>query len=315
MPEIMDPNVLVGTGVPDDAGVYRINDHLALVLTTDFFTPVVDDPYDYGRIAAANSLSDIYAMGGTPLTALNIVGFPAHVPKEILNDILRGGNAIAREAGISIIGGHTIKNPEPIYGLAVTGTINPKKIITKRGAMPGDVIILTKPLGTGILTTALKKDMLNANDAIPCIESMVLLNKDGCEAMCKLGVSAATDITGYGLLGHLYEIAEQSDVTININFDSVPIFEKTMELAKQSIYPGGSKSNFDFVRPFTLFHPDISFEQMIILCDAQTSGGLAIVLPRRKYMKLMKALLPFYPQTALVGEVEEKSDWRLRVQN
>ncbi|MCP4632020.1 MAG: selenide, water dikinase SelD [candidate division Zixibacteria bacterium] len=313
MPQMNDPNILAGTETPDDAGIYKINNQLALVLTTDFFPPVVDNPYDYGRIAAANSLSDVYAMGGEPIAALNIVGFPAKAPIEMLSDILRGGNDVTTQSGIPIIGGHTIKNPEPIYGLAVTGKINPNKIISKNGAKPGDVIILTKPLGTGILTTALKKEKVNPEEVSECIELMATLNKSASEAMRKVGVNAATDITGYGLLGHLNEMAEQSNVTININYDAVPVFDNVFELAKESVYPGGSKTNFDFVKDISYFQPDVTFEQMIILCDAQTSGGLAISIPRRKYKKLLGELNPHCPKSALIGEVTEKSNWRLQI--
>ncbi len=314
MQQISDPNVLVGTSMPDDAGVYKINNQLALVLTTDFFAPVVDDPYDYGRIAAANSLSDIYAMGGTALTALNIVGFPADVSKDILKDILRGGNDTASQAGIPIIGGHTVKNPEPVYGLAAIGRINPNKIIAKQGAKPGDVIILTKPLGSGIITTALKNEVIPPERGVECIEAMTILNKKGSEAMTAVGVSAATDITGYGLMGHLYEIANLSDVSITIDFNSVPLFEGVLELAMQNVYPGGSKLNYDFVKQHSSFSPDITFEQMIILCDAQTSGGLAISIPRRKHKRLLEMLKPDYPHAAVIGEVTDKTDWALKVE-
>ncbi|MBD3170176.1 MAG: selenide, water dikinase SelD [candidate division Zixibacteria bacterium] len=313
LPAMTDPNVLSGTGLPDDAGVYKINNQLALVMTTDFFPPVVDDPYDYGRIAAANSLSDVYAMGGTPISALNIVGFPAKAPHEMLGEILRGGSDIAQKAGMPIIGGHTVKNPEPLYGLAVTGRINPNKIINKQGAKPGDVIVLTKPLGTGILTTALKNDKITAERGKECIESMAMLNKEGGEIMQNIGVNAATDITGFGLMGHLYEMASQSDISIELHFKSVPVFDGVYDLAKESVYPGGSKANFEFVKEFATFNPDVGFEEGIILCDAQTSGGLAISIPRRKYKRLLEALHPYYPHAAVIGQVKERENWHLQV--
>lgn len=287
---------------------------MALVMTTDFFPPVVDDPYDFGRIAAANSLSDIYAMGAAPIAALNIVGFPEKADRAILERILQGGNETALQAGVPIIGGHTVKTPEPLYGLAVTGRINPNKIISKHGARPGDVIILTKPIGSGIITTALKKELWDEDRARDCIDTMAVLNKAGSELIQKIGVNAATDITGFGLMGHLYEMADQSNVTINIDYNSVPVFDGAYELAKEGVYPGGTKSNFEFVKPCSHYEADVVFEEMIILCDAQTSGGLAVSIPRRKYKRLLDGLRPHYPHVRMIGEVTERSDWHLLVQ-
>ncbi len=299
--------------MPDDAGVYKINNHLALVLTTDFFPPVVDNPYDYGRIAVANSLSDIYAMGGKPVAGLNIVGFPEKESPDILKDILKGGSDVAYKAGVPIIGGHSIKNPEPIYGLAVTGIINPNKIISKQGAKPGDVIVLTKPLGTGILTTALKKNIITEEQIGECVETMAMLNKAASEVMVKVGVNGATDITGFGLLGHLLEMAKFSDVTISIDANAVPLLDMVIDLAKQNVYPGGTKSNYEYVRNSTYYDPQITFETAIAFCDAQTSGGLAISLPRRKAKRLLNMIKEKHPKAALIGEVMERSEWLLKV--
>jgi selenide,water dikinase len=315
LPEIENPNVLVGTKYADDAGVYLLSKRLALVQTTDFFPPVVDDPYDYGAIAAANALSDVYAMGAKPLTALNLVGFPSQgEARQALPLVLKGGADKAREAGIEIIGGHTVKNPEPLYGLMVTGVVNPQKIIKNAGAKVGDRLILTKPIGTGIITTAIKKGLASAEITQRVVEVMKRLNKDAAEVMVKSRPSAATDVTGYGLLGHLNEMLCASQVSAVVWADEVPVIEGTRELAERDVYPGGTKDNYKFLETDVLYSPDISFEEMLILCDAQTSGGLLISVPQTKTRRLVKSLLEKGEVASVIGEVVEEQRWRIRVE-
>lgn len=286
-----DPNVLVGTSTLDDAGVYRINEELALVQTVDVFPPVVDDPYYYGAIAAANSLSDVYAMGGRPLSALNVVCFPAYTaPLETLGEILRGGSDKAAEAGVAIIGGHTLDDPEPKYGLAVTGVVHPDKIITNAGAQVGDELILTKPLGMGIMTTALKAGLLSEDHVREIMEIMATLNKAAAEAMMEIGVNACTDITGFGLLGHLHEMALASRVGARVYLDWVPVVPETWKLVRQDIVPGGTRRNLSWLSHAVLWDPQISGEAQLVLCDAQTSGGLLMAVPRGRTERMMEAL-------------------------
>ena len=288
-----DENVLVGIETKDDAGVYRLRDDLALVQTVDFFTPIVDDPFDYGRIAAVNSLSDIYAMGATPLTALNICAFPVEdVDAEILGRILEGGSAVAKQAGVSLLGGHTVKDAEPKYGWAVTGTVDPKKIITNAGSRPGDLLILTKPLGTGILTTARKRDLIDEAALQPAIDSMLTLNADAARAMVEVGVNAATDITGFGLLGHAGEMMQASHVGFALDAVSIPIFDRVLDLIKNDCIPGGTKDNAEAHAAFTRFADHIDPAVRMVLSDAQTSGGLLISVPRENAKKLLGAIGP-----------------------
>jgi len=272
-----DPNVLVGVSTSDDAGVYRLRDDLALVQTVDFFTPIVDDPYDFGRIAAANALSDIYAMGAVPLTALNIAAFPIDdLDPAILTQILAGGAAIAAEAGVAIIGGHTIKDAEPKYGMAVTGTVHPSRVVTNAGARPGDLLLTTKPLGTGILTTALKRGRIDAAALAPAIAEMATLNAAASRAMVAHNVHAATDVTGYGLLGHAREMAAASGVSLMIHANAVPVYDGVLDLIAADCIPGGTNDNVAHHATFTVFHPAVSAERRIVLSDATTSGGLLI---------------------------------------
>jgi len=286
LPAPRDPNVLVGSATADDAAVYRLDAERALVLTTDFFTPIVDDPYDFGRIAATNALSDVYAMGGRPLTALNLVGFPDHLlPPEVLGDILRGGADAAAEAGIDLVGGHTIKSDEPIYGLAVTGLVHPERVVHNAGGRAGDVLVLTKPIGLGIVTTAAKQD----RDALHAIDEaiawMTTLNRAAAEAMADLGgaVHAATDVTGFGLLGHLRNLAHASGVAAEVALSRVPVLEAAWRYVREDICPGGTHAN----RRFLLGVPDgerwvdfgaIDEPSQLVLCDAQTSGGLLVAV-------------------------------------
>jgi selenide,water dikinase len=285
-----------------------MTDDLAIAISVDFFTPVVDDPYDYGRISAANSLSDLYAMGAKPFAALNVVCFPTDVlGLEVLNTILKGGEDKAREAGIPIIGGHSIKGQEPTYGLVVLGTVHPRKIIANSTACPGDALVLTKPIGTGILTTALKRGLLDRSLVEEVTRSMATLNKGAFEAMIDVGINACTDITGYGLLGHLGEMIDGSSVGARISFGRVPIFPEVLDFIAQDVIPGGTRANLDFVRSKVAFSDAVQLHQQIVLADAQTSGGLLISLPRERLDALLAKLREKgVERFAPIGEVTEK---------
>ena len=280
MPKNEDPNLLVGTETSDDAGVYQLTDDLAIVNTVDYFTPIVDDPYTFGAIAATNSLSDVYSMGGVPKTALNIVYWPKdQLDLEILGDILRGGGEKIKESGAALVGGHTVDAPELMYGLAVTGTIHPQHIVRNYGAQPGDVLILTKKLGIGILTTGLKFDKLR-DPALPkVVESMTRLNASAAEVMCKYDVHACTDITGYGLLGHGFEMAEGNGVRLEIFSENVPYFEEAPELVKKRVYTRAYLANTKFLDGKVTFDASVPDEMHHILLEAETSGGLLMALP------------------------------------
>ena len=276
---ISDERVIIGLDGHDDASVVRLDDGKLLVQTVDFFTPIVDDPYQFGQIAAANSLSDIYAMGAKPIFALNIVGFPINdLPNEMLTTILQGGADKAKEAGIPTVGGHSVDDKEPKYGLVVTGEIEEKNIVTNKSATPGDVLVLTKPLGTGIIATAIKKGVVK-NDVIrAAVESMSALNELASKIMVELGVKTATDVSGFGLLGHLNEICEASKVSAEIKYDDLPLLPGVNKLASDGIIPGGTKRNLSFATSFTYFHDQLTKIQQLISADAQTSGGLLISL-------------------------------------
>ncbi|MBM2826027.1 MAG: selD-2, partial [Dehalococcoidia bacterium] len=251
LPSFDDPNLLVGTDTLDDAGVYRINDDFALVQTVDFFPPVVDDPYFFGAIAAANAVSDIYAMGAVPITALNILCFPEEgLGEDVLGEILRGGHDKAHEAGFVILGGHTIKDTEPKYGMAVTGIVKPGAQVTNAGAKPGDQLVLTKPLGIGIITTAIKRGLADEATALQVMEVMSTLNKEASRVMVEVGVNACTDVTGYGLLGHLMEMAQASGLTARVKLSQVPVMEQAWGLARDDVVPGGSKTNREFLEAY-----------------------------------------------------------------
>jgi selenide,water dikinase len=315
LPTITDPNVLVGSVTADDAAIYKINDEFALVLTTDFFTPIVDSPYDFGAIAAANALSDVYAMGGKPLAALNLVGFPDQkLAATVLGDILRGAADKAAEAGIAIIGGHTIQTDEPIFGLAVVGSVHPAKAITNAGARPGDCLVLTKPIGLGIITTAAKngEDSLNAiGDAIAIMST---LNRRAAEVMADFEVHALTDVTGFGLLGHLRNMTSASQVTAQIHFESVPALTSARQYVQRGIAPGGTHANWRFLSNWVDYDSSIEKHEQLLLCDAQTSGGLLICLEAKRGAELVGALqqagmrLP-----AIVGRICETGTGRIRV--
>jgi cysteine desulfurase NifS/selenium donor protein len=280
LPVSSDPNVLVGLKDPDDAAVYRINDQTTIVQTVDFFTPVVDDPYDFGAVAAANALSDIYAMGAKPLFALSIVGFPEKLlPPEVLRKILLGASDKVSEAGISIIGGHTIEDTEPKFGLVVTGCIDPDKIRTNSSAKPGDAIILTKPIGTGIISTAVKRGIVDQETEKTMVACMSQLNAKAAEIMSGYNVNACTDVTGFGLLGHLKEMIVGSHTGAEIDYRSVPVLPMTWEFAAMNMIPGGTKNNLQFVEDIVDWSEDVPELAKLILTDAQTSGGLLITLP------------------------------------
>lgn len=313
LPEITDPNVLVGNATADDAAIYKLSDDLALVLTTDFFTPIVDLPYDFGAIAAANALSDVYAMGGTPLTALSIVGFPdAALPPEVLVEILRGAAEKAAEAGIAIVGGHTIKSEEPIFGLAVTGKIHPQQVLANDGAQPGDVLILTKPIGLGIITTAAKngEDKLGAIDQ--AIGIMKTLNRVAGEEIVRSGAHALTDVTGFGLLGHLRNIVAASKVSARVYFDRVPILAAAREYVNAGIYPGGTNANHKFLAEWVSYDTDLTKQEQLLLCDAQTSGGLLAAVPAERGEALLQSLHSRgLSDSAIIGRIEPETPSRI----
>jgi selenide,water dikinase len=283
--------VLVGITTGDDAGVFRLSDDLAIVNTVDFFTPVVDDPYTYGQIAAANALSDIYAMGGIPKTAVNIVCWPqSGMPNEMLGDILRGGTDKAREAGCMVVGGHSVADEEVKYGMAVTGIIDPRRIIRNVGARPGDALLLSKPLGTGVLMTALKRDRLPAEYYGHAVRWMSELNATTARAMLAYEVHAATDITGFGLAGHGCKMAQGSGVTLRIEESDLPLLPGALELCRAGMIPGGGTRNREFFGPHVKISDEIADEIRTIVFDPQTSGGLLIALPERDALALLADL-------------------------
>jgi len=303
-----DNRVLIGFEESDDAAVVRLDGDRYLVQTVDFFTPIVDDPYQFGQIAAANSLSDIYAMGGQPLFALNVVGFPIkELPKSMLTEILQGGADKADEAGITIVGGHSINDKEPKYGLVVTGEVNKNQFIRNDSAKEGDVLVLTKPLGMGIIATAIKKGKANKSLIDAAVEIMVTLNKSAADIMNSLEVHAATDITGYGLLGHLSEICKGSYVSSEIQVSEIPYINGTSELAEKGIIPEGSKRNFKTSKKYTKFSESISETEKFILSDAQTSGGLLISLSENQANEYLNR---FRNETgmeaAIIGKIVKK---------
>ena len=276
-----DPALLVGSSTRDDAAVYRLTDELALVQTADFFTPIVDDPYDFGRIAAANALSDVYAMGGEPRLALNLVAFPlAELGSDVLGRILRGGAEIAAQAGVAIAGGHSIDDPEPKYGMAVTGVVHPERFVANHGARPGDALHLTKPLGAGLITTAAKRGLAGEGVIAAAIETMTELNRDACRAALEAAASAMTDVTGFGLLGHLHELCDASGVAAEIQGSAVPSIVGAAELAEnEHCHAGGSRRNAEYAAGFTTFAEDVAAPRRFLLADAMTSGGLLVAVP------------------------------------
>ncbi|WP_424767577.1 selenide, water dikinase SelD [Paenibacillus sp. sgz302251] len=299
-----NPNLLVGLDTSDDAGVYKLNDELALVQTVDFFTPIVDDPYSFGQVAAANAISDIYAMGGKPLTVLNIVAFPiSTLPKQVLTDILRGAADKVKEAGATLVGGHSIDDKEPKFGLAVTGLIHPGKVRTNAGAKPGDKLILTKPIGVGILTTSIKKDQLADDEITRVIQVMATLNKAAAETMEPYDVHSCTDVTGFGLLGHASEMAKGSGVGIRIFKADVPVLPRVRELAEAGFVPGGTKNNYAHLEGSVTFSEELDQIDQWILCDAVTSGGLLISIDSEQADALLGKLQTAGVDAHMIGEV------------
>lgn len=292
MEQFEDANLLVGSGTSDDAAIYRLSDELALVQTVDFFTPIVDDPYLYGQIAATNSLSDVYAMGGRPITAMNIVGMPVDIlGPAIINEILRGGADKVKEAGCSLAGGHSIKNPEPIYGLSVTGLVHPDRMITNASARPGDVLVLTKPLGTGIVTTGIKRGLVEGSLADRTIALMSRLNRPG-HLLAERGlVQCATDVTGFGLLGHLRSLCRASGVTARIDSAALPVIDpEVIRLIETGCVPGGTKQNLATSEAEVVFDNTVSQALRLLLADAQTSGGLLCCVPERHLDEVLAVL-------------------------
>lgn len=289
----MDPNLLVGASTSDDAAVYRISDDLAMVQTVDFFTPIVDDPYLYGEIAATNSLSDIYAMGGRPVTAMNVVGMPSDVLSlEVIREILRGGADKVKEAECALAGGHSIKNPEPIYGLSVTGFVHPDRMITNAGAEPGDVLVLTKPLGTGILTTGIKRGIVSGGIVMDAISLMTRLNRPGQRLASEGLVKCATDVTGFGLLGHLISLCRSSGTRAVIHSHEIPAIDPEIIrlIEEEDCVPGGTRQNLKTAEMDTSFGPKVSASSRLLLADAQTSGGLLCAVPEANLARVLEIL-------------------------
>jgi selenide,water dikinase len=295
--------MLVGLDGPDDAAVWRLDDQRALVVTTDFFTPVVDDPYDYGAIAAANSLSDVYAMGGKPFLALNVAALPADLDTDIISDIFRGGAEKAREAGVVIAGGHSIQDKEPKYGMVVLGFVHPQHMLTKRGARPGDVLVVTKPLGFGTMTTALKQGKADPVNVAEAVKWMKRLNKDAAELAVEFGLSGGTDVTGFSLLGHGWEMAEASGVGMRFIFEKIPFIHGAQQNAERFIFPGGTSDNRLFYGPHVRFSPEISESSQMLLFDAQTSGGLLLSVPHEVLDALLVGAEDLGQELWVVGEV------------
>ena len=305
LPQMSNSRLVRGLASPDDAGVYKLTDSLAIIQTIDFFTPIVDDPYTFGQIAATNALSDVYAMGGKPLTAMNVVCFPTKsLDISVLKDILRGGVDKILEAGALLVGGHTIDDKELKYGLSVTGTVHPKRLITNSGAKAGDKLILTKPLGTGIVSTAVKAKMADEETAAKVAKCMATLNRKASELMQEIKVHACTDITGFGFIGHAAQMAQNSRVSINIFSTSVPLLPRAEEFAKQGFYPGGSRRNREFYSSCVKITGGVPDHMQAILFDAQTSGGLLISLaPRKAELLLNKLRQAGVDDAVIIGEV------------
>jgi selenide,water dikinase len=309
LPPIVDPRALVSSGTVDDAGVYSLNDGTALVVTLDFFTPIVDDPMDFGRIAAANSLSDVYAMGGTPLVALNIVCFPdGELPSWVMADILLGAHEKVTEAGALTLGGHSVSDRELKFGLAVVGTVDPAGIVTNAAAKVGDALVLTKPVGTGVLATALKEDELDAAGAAAITELMARLNRAAAEAMVEAGAHAATDVTGFGLMGHASEMADASGVTMEIVMEDVPVVPGALSVIEKGLAPGGLFSNQHYYSAMVESRAAANGRTLELMYDPQTSGGLLVALPPDALGAFESALAARSEQSWVVGRVVERGD-------
>lgn len=308
-----DDNLLVGIETSDDAAVYKLSEDIATIQTLDFFTPIVDDPYTFGQIAAANSLSDVYAMGGKPVVALNIVGFPNCLPIEILGEILKGGADKVLEAGAVVVGGHSVQDDEPKYGLSVTGVVHPSKILKNYGCKEGEVLILTKPLGTGIINTAFKGEMASSKAYEESVKVMSTLNKYAAEILFEYEISACTDITGFGIMGHGYEMASGSEVTLKLYKDKIPYIEEAKEYAQFGLVPAGSYSNREHLKgKYELINVEQWLED--ILFDPQTSGGLLVSCNKEEVNSIMEKLSSLDIKSAVIGEVLAKKDKYIIVQ-
>jgi selenide,water dikinase len=302
-----DPNLIVGIETADDAGVYRLSETLALVQTVDFFTPIVDDPFDYGRIAALNSINDVWAMGGTPLTALAVTCFPKKgVDFSILGEIMRGGLQVLTENGVALVGGHSVDNAQIMFGYAVTGTIHPARVVTNRGARPGDALLLTKPLGTGVVSTGIKFGKAGADVTRASLETMLLSGREAARLMTEAGASAATDVTGFALLGHGWELARASGVTLEIDSASVPTIPGALELAAAGMLTSGDKSNRRYVGEDVALSGSVSRELAALLFDPQTAGGLLVSVAPERAGSLVAALRERYAAAAVIGRVAER---------
>ena len=312
LPKFCDPNLLVGTDTSDDAAVYKVSDDLAMIQTLDFFTPVADDPYDFGQIAAANALSDVYAMGGVPKTALNIVAFPKNMDVEILGEILRGGADKVMEAGAVLAGGHTIQDDTPKYGLSVTGFVNPKKFWKNYGAQTGDKLILTKPLGAGIINTAIKADLVSEEARTAVLASMKLLNRSACEVFREFEIHACTDITGFGLGGHATEMAAASDRTIVIDTEKLPLLPDVEMYASMGLIPGGAYRNREYANKTGVKSSAVLWKEDVVF-DPQTSGGLLAAVKEQDVPHIMEKLNAAGLQAGVIGEVTDRQAWTLEL--
>jgi selenide,water dikinase len=311
---VEDPNALVGMSTGDDAAVYRLADDRALVVTADFFTPIVDDPYDFGRIAATNALSDVYAMGGKPLFVLNLVGFPRKLLAEgLLDEILRGGSEVTRSIGVPTLGGHSIDDAEPKYGLVAIGEVDPRRMVTNAGARPGDHLVLTKPIGSGVIATAIKKGEVGADVVAEAVEVMATLNAAPAEVMTAAGVVAATDVTGFGLLGHLRSMLRASEVAATIDSGEVPLMRGAPDLVAAGHIPGGTRRNRDDTADDVSFANSVDETTRVLLADAQTSGGLLMCVPPHALDALVSDLDGRSPVAAIIGEVVEGTPGRIDV--
>lgn len=309
LPKQSNENVIVGFDKADDAGVLRLSDDLALVQTVDFFTPVADDPKTYGRVAAINSLNDVYAMGGTPISALSIVCYPQKGDWDVLGSILAGGQIAMIEAGVPVIGGHSVDDQEMKFGYAVTGVIHPKKVITNGGAVPGDVLVLTKPIGTGAINTAVKKGVASESTVAAAIRAMTTSAASASKAMVDAGANACTDVTGFGLLGHAYEMAKASDVTLNIESGAVPLLPDVIKLIEMGMLTRGDRNNRVYVGDTVKINESVGGPMQSALFDPQTAGGLLISLPKESVDKFLKAV----PESMVIGHVAEKSEFLIEV--
>jgi selenide,water dikinase len=310
VPQVRNENLIVASETFDDAGVYKVDDETALVQTVDVFTPVVDDPYWYGAVVAANSLSDVYAMGGVPLTVLAVMGFPGSLDPSIMTEILKGSADVVKRSGAVIAGGHTLIDNELKFGLAVTGKIHPDRVVRNSTAAPGDKLVLTKPIGTGLVTTGIKRGHVKDGDLEEAVtRQMAALNRGASEAMMEVGVSAATDITGYGLIGHALEMAQGSGVTLRFTWDAIPRLPDDVESLAESCMSGGTSNNRRHALPEVAFHADVDHAKQVVLFDAQTSGGLLVAVPADRLDALLAALEARGVETrAVVGEVLQKGE-------